>query len=156
MSISNQLRGIILSIVDESGPHPKGWHPNFATLSQIHNFAVKSFSIMIGDKAYREKSLLDLTCFGILPFQDINAVGFIHFFGVNKIPDTNQAQRELPITLTLLFDESYRDILCQISPQLHQFLERERKNLWPTVFNEQKDKELLKKLYDKLLQFLKE
>ncbi|HUY00411.1 MAG TPA: hypothetical protein VMV49_12695 [Candidatus Deferrimicrobium sp.] len=152
--MSNPLRGIILSIVDESGPHPQGWHPNFATLSQILNSAVKSFSIMIGDKAYREKSLLDLTCFGILPFQDMNAVGFIHFFGVNRIPNTNRSQRELPITLTLMFDEAYRDTLCQKSPQIHQFLENETKNLSSTVLNEQKNKALLENLYNKLIKFL--
>ena len=117
------LNGIIISIIDERGPYPKLWYPNFATLSQIHNSAVKSFSILVGDKSYREKSPRDLTCFSILPFPDINSIGFIHFSGFNEINEKKSSPRELPITITLLFDEAYRDELCQKSPKLYQFLE---------------------------------
>jgi len=153
MREKNRLNGIILSIVDERGPHPRIWYPDFAPLTQIHNSAVKSFSIMIGDKSYREKSPSDLTCFGILPFPDIKAIGLIHFSGVDSLPHKKPLPRELPATITLMFDESYRDEVCKNSPQIHQFLERETKALWPSLQDKKSDTKLLSKLYNKLLTF---
>ncbi|NVM53676.1 MAG: hypothetical protein HWN66_08225 [Candidatus Helarchaeota archaeon] len=148
------LNGIILSVVDEKGPHPKIWYPNFASLSEIHNSALKSFSIMIGDKSYREKTPRELTCFGVLPFPDMKAVGFIYFSGYEDPRPKNPLPSELPTTITLLFHESYRDEICQKSPQIHQFLEKETKNLWPLLQKETLDPNILSQLHDKLLTFL--
>jgi hypothetical protein len=156
MAKPSSLRGIIFSIVDERGPHPKAWYPDFTQLGHIHNSAVKSFSIMIGDKSYREKSLQDLTCFGILPFPDIDAVGFIHFFGVENPQKTTRAIPELPITITLLFEVSYRDELCEKGPRLHEFLERESERLWAYFKDGTSNNEALSELFTKVEDLLKD
>ncbi|MHA1650576.1 MAG: hypothetical protein ACTSYB_10325 [Candidatus Helarchaeota archaeon] len=154
MSQKLPLNGIIISIIDERGPHPKIWYPNFATLQQIHNSAVKSFSILVGDRSYREKSPRDLTCFSILPFPDINSIGFIHFSVFNEINEKKSSSRELPITITLLFDETYRDELCQKGPMLYQFLVRESESLWGSLQHHESNAHPLSKLYEKIINFL--
>ena len=155
MKKKNPLNGIILSIVDDKGPHPVIWHPDFANLSQIHNSAVKSFSIMIGDKSYREKSLNALTCFGILPFPDMDAVGLIHFTGVESQDKTPKSRGEIPTTLTMLFKKTFRNKLCEISPRIHEFLERETKDLWQSIQYEEPNRQALSDLHVKLKKFLK-
>ena len=156
MTKSYPLRGIILSVVDERGPHPTLWYPNFANLAQIHNSSVKSFSILIGDKSYREKTPSDLTCFGILPFPDIKSIGFIHFSGFDDLRRKKSLTKQLPATITLLFDESYRDQLCQKGPELHQFIEREASSIWSSVQEENSSSQILSNLYAKLEKFLAE
>ncbi len=154
MTKNSPLRGIILAIVDERGPHPQLWYPeSFANLAQIHNSAVKSFSIMIGDRSYREKSLFDMTCFGILPFPDINSVGFIHFFGVENI-NPEKKTNQLPTTITLFFEDAFRDELCRHSPEIHQFLERESKILWETAQGKASGSSVLSQLFQKMIEFL--
>ncbi|MHA1130206.1 MAG: hypothetical protein ACTSQI_17650 [Candidatus Helarchaeota archaeon] len=148
------LRGIIFSIVDERGPYPKAWYPDFTELGHIHNSAVKSFSIMIGDKSYREKSLRDLTCFGILPFPDIDAIGFIHFFGVENPNKVGRGIPELPMTITLLFEDTYRDELCKKCPRLYAFLEGESEALWAYFKNGTSDNEILSVLFIKVQDLL--
>ncbi|NVM29547.1 MAG: hypothetical protein HWN65_11965 [Candidatus Helarchaeota archaeon] len=144
------LNGIILSIVDEKGPHPQFWYPNFASFAEIYNSAVKSFSIMIGEKTYREKSPRELTCFGILPFPDVKSIGFIHFFGTEDIRTPKKMEGDLPSTITLLFPESYRDEVCKKSPKLHQFLERESKDLWSSLQNDNSSSDILSEFYHKI------
>ena len=143
MKQKGPLKGIILSIVDDKGPHPVIWHPDFADLSKIHNSAVKSFSIMIGDKSYREKSLYDLTCFGLLPFPDMDAVGLIHFTGVKSEDKTPKSRGEIPTTLTIMFQKSFLNKLCEISPRVHEFLERETKDLWSSLQDEESSSQKL-------------
>ena len=148
------LMGLIIAVVDEQGPRPKIWYPAFADVAQIHNFAVKSFSIMIGEKSYREKPLHELTCFGVLPFQDLKAVGFIHFFGVENNKNRKGARAEIPTTITLLFPETLHNEVCQKSPHIHRFLERENKIFWPFVHNENPDSQELAPIYKKLINYL--
>ncbi|MHA1266125.1 MAG: hypothetical protein ACTSRS_12910 [Candidatus Helarchaeota archaeon] len=150
------LIGIIVSIVDERGPHPVSWYPdNFASVTEIHNSAVKSFSIMIGDKSYRQKSPSDLKCFGILPFPDLDSIGFIHFTGIEDLPAPKPLLKERPITITLLFKEPYRDTLCQKCAQLHKFLKTEEKTFYGRLKNEDDSVLLLlSNLHKKLLKFL--
>ncbi len=139
MGKKDLLLGILISIADKRGPCPLIWYPpNFADIAQIHNSAVKSFSLLFGDKIYREKAFHELTCFGILPFLDLNAVGIVHLSGIH-LPgreDLENPQHELPFTITLMFNQSYRDELCQNSPKIHQFLEGESKALWGALQEE--------------------
>ncbi len=145
------LNGVILSVVDEKGPHPLGWYPNFASLTQIHNSAVKSFAILIGDKIYRKKTPQELVCFGILPFPDIKSIGFIHFFGMEDSRNPKYMKGEIPTTVTLFFPESYRDEVYKKATRLHQFLERETKELGAADSSTPK---ILSKLYEKVEKFL--
>ena len=154
MRKKNHFRGLILSIADGKGPRPKLWFPEFANLAHIHNSAVKSFSVLLGDRAYRKKSFKELSCFGILPFLDMQSVGFIQFSGIENWEEDELPQKEVPATLTLIFDKAYRDELCQNSPQIHQFLERETKTLWPKLREAQPKMEILSSLYEKIKVFL--
>ncbi len=155
MSQESPITGIIVSVVDERGPHPKMWFPkDFGTIAQIHNSAVKSFAIMIGDKAYRKQSPSDLKCFGILPYHDMGSVGFIHFSGFEDSRDIKPLTKERPATITLLFKASYRDDVCQKSPQLHDFLDREAKIIWDSLHRRDYNPQILSELYDKVLTFL--
>ena len=154
MRKKDHFRGLILSIADGEGPHPKLWFPDFADLTHIYNSAVKSFSVLLGDRAYRENSFKKLSCFGILPFLDMKSVGFIQFSGVENWKKEEVQQDEIPATLTLIFDAAYRDKLCQHSPQLHQFLERETKAVWPSLQEEEPREEILSELYQKIKNFL--
>ena len=147
------LSGIIVSVVDEQGPRPKGWYPNFTSLTHIHNSAVKSFSIMIGDRSYREKPLCELTCFGILPFKDIKAVGLIHFFGVQDKKKKEGTRSEIPTTITLLFPEAQYNEICQNSPQIHRFLERENK-MFLSFIQEEEDSQKLAPIYKSIEKYL--
>ena len=150
----NHFRGLILSIADGQGPRPKSWFPEFTDLTHIYNSAVKSFSILLGDRAYRKDSFQKLSCFGILPFLDMKSVGFIQFSGVESWEEEEVPQKEIPATLTLIFDDAYRDKLCQHSPQLHQFLKRETKIVWPSLREEEPNTVILSELYDKIKDFL--
>ena len=150
------LLGIIIAVVDDLGPRPKAWYPSeyFTNLSLIHNSAVKSFSIMIGEKSYREKPLHELTCFGILPFKDIKAVGFIHFFGIEAPQKRKGVRPEIPTTITLLFPEPFQNEVCQKSSQIHSYLERENKTFQPFIYDESPDSQNLLPIYKKLITFL--
>lgn len=148
------LLGLLLAVVDEQGPRPKIWYPNFASLAHIHNSAVKSFSIMIGDRSYRERPLTELTCFGLLPFKDINAVGLIHFFGIQDKNRKEGVRPEMPTTITLLFPEGQYNDVCQSSPQIHRFLERENKMFLPFIQNDDADSQQLANIYNAVKKYL--
>jgi len=148
------LLGFIIAVVDEQGPRPKVWYPTFAEISQIHNSAVKSFSIMIGEKIYREKPLHELTCFGVLPFKDLNAIGFIHFFGVENTQKKKNMKQEIPTTITILFPETQSIEIYQKCPQIHHFLEKENKVFWPFVQDGNPDPQKLRPILKKLTNYL--
>jgi len=155
MSQESPLTGIIVSVVDEKGPHPRMWFPrNFGNIAQIHNSAVKSFAIMIGDSSYREKSPRDLTCFGILPYQDMDSIGFIYFSGFEDPIERKPLPTQRPATITLIFKKSYRDEVCQKSPQINNLLDREAKTLWESLQKGETNSKLLSELYNKLIAFL--
>jgi hypothetical protein len=148
------LMGLIIAVVDEQGPHPKIWYPNFASLVQIMNSSVKSFSIMIGDKSYRENPIHELTCFGVLPFKDIKAVGLIHFFGVEDKQKRGGRKTEFPTTITLFFPEKNFNEICQNSPQIHRFLERENKMFWQFIYDENPSSQQIIPVYTQLTEYL--
>ena len=155
MSQESPLTGIILSVVDERGPHPRMWYPkSFGNIAQIHNAAVKSFAIMIGDRSYRDKSPSDLTCFGILPYQDMDSIGFIYFSGFEDPIERKPLPTQRPATITLIFKKSYRDEVCQKSPQINNLLDREAKTLWEFLQKGETNSKLLSELYNKLIAFL--
>ena len=155
MSQESQLTGIVVSVVDARGPHPMMWFPkDFGTISQIHNAAVKSFAIMIGDKTYRDKSPSDLTCFGLLPYQDMDSIGFIYFSGFEDPIERKPLPKQRPATITLLFKKSYRDEVCHKSPQIHNLLDREANTLWESLQKGETNAKLLSELYNKLIAFL--
>lgn len=155
MSKDSPLVAIIVSIVDEKGPHPRFWYPiDFGSLAEIHNSAVKSFSIMIGDKSYRDKSLTDLTCFGLLPYPDLHSIGFIFFSGFEDIRINSPLPSERPVTITLLFQESYCDELCAKSPALYTFLKHQLSPIWDALKEHNSQSNAIIELYQEVLHFL--
>jgi GTPase SAR1 family protein len=145
---------IILSVFEKEGPIPKLCVPNNISEDDRMIVAMKSISLLMGEKIYQEGSFFDsVKYFGILPFPDLELTGLTYFF---LIKDENARGKAKAATISLLVEKKRSYFLYENTKQLSIMLAESAKLLAYEVVSQEEIDEIINSLEQRVNKYISE